>query len=119
MTAVMLHGTELMHVVRAKAAGWLRIVCRSTRSVGVQTHRWAVSHDQHESVRRKVALRLRTESGRKTYERRAHLAETPNGFAREVLGLRPFLLRGLDKIRTESLWASCTVFNSTTPTHYE
>ncbi len=70
----------------------------------------SVSHDQHEAVRREVALRLKTESGKKTYARRAHLAETPNGFIKDVLGLRQFLLRGLDKVRTEWLWA-CTAFN--------
>ena len=72
--------------------------------------RRTVSHDQHEAVRREVALRLKTESGKKTYARRAHLAETPNAFIKEVLGLRQFLLRGLDKVRTEWLWA-CTAFN--------
>lgn len=61
-------------------------------------------------MRRKVALRLKTESGKKTYARRAHLAETPNGFIKDVLGLRQFLLRGLDKVRTEWLWA-CTASN--------
>ncbi|MFV1981551.1 MAG: IS1182 family transposase [Rhodothermia bacterium] len=76
---------------------------------GHAKHR-SVSHDQHEAVRRKVALRLKTESGKKTYARRAHLAETPNGFIKDVLGLRQFLLRGLDKVRTEWLWA-CTAFN--------
>ncbi len=76
---------------------------------GQAKHR-SVSHDQHEAVRRKVALRLKTDSGKKTYARRAHLAETPNGFIKEVLGLRQFLLRGLDKVRTEWLWA-CTAFN--------
>lgn len=75
-----------------------------------KSRRRTVSHDQHETERRKVALRLKTESGKKTYARRAHLAETPNGFIKEVLGLRQFLLRGLDKVRTEWLWA-CTAFN--------
>jgi len=69
-----------------------------------------VSHDQHEAVRREVVLRLKTESGKKTYARRAHLAETPNAFIKEVLGLRQFLLRGLDKVCTEWFWA-CTAFN--------
>jgi len=76
---------------------------------GHAKHR-SVSHDQHESVRREVALRLKTESGKKLYARRAHLAETPNGFIKDVLGLRQFLLRGLDKVRSEWLWA-CTAFN--------
>ncbi len=69
-----------------------------------------VSHDQHEPVRQEVATRLKTESGRKAYARRAHLAETPNGFIKQVIGLRQFLLRGLEKVRTEWLWA-CTAFN--------
>lgn len=69
-----------------------------------------VSHDQHEAVRQEVAARLKTESGRKAYARRAHLAETPNGHIKQVMGLRQFLLRGLDKVRTEWLW-TCTAFN--------
>ena len=74
------------------------------------TKRRTVSHDQHEQVRRAAAARLKTETGRTTYAKRAHLAETPNGVIKEVMGLRRFLLRGLDKVRTEWLWA-CTAFN--------
>ena len=74
------------------------------------SQRRTVSHDQHEAVRREVAARLKTESGKKAYAQRAHLAETPNGFIKQVIGLRQFLLRGLDKVRTEWLWA-CTAFN--------
>ena len=75
-----------------------------------KSKRRTVSHDQHEPLRQEVAARLKTESGRKAYARRAHLAETPNGYIKHVLGLRQFLLRGLDKVRTEWLWA-CTAFN--------
>jgi len=69
-----------------------------------------VSHDQHEPARLAAALRLKTKSGREAYARRAHLAETPNAVIKQVMGLRQFLLRGLDKVRTEWLWA-CTAFN--------
>lgn len=69
-----------------------------------------VSHDQHEPARQEVAARLKTESGSKAYARRAPLAETPNGFIKQVIGLRQFLLRGLEKVRTEWLWA-CTASN--------
>ena len=69
-----------------------------------------VSHDQHEPLRREAAARLKTESGKKAYARRAHLAETPNAVIKQVMGLRQFLLRGLDNVRTEWLWA-CTAFN--------
>ena len=75
-----------------------------------KSKRRTVSYDQHESARREVAARMKTESGKKAYAKRAHLAETPNGFIKDVLGLRQFLLRGLDKVRTEWLWA-CTAFN--------
>ncbi len=75
-----------------------------------KSKRRTVSHDQHESFRQAAAARLKTESGKKTYARRAHLAETPNGFIKHVIGLRQFLLRGLEKVRTEWLWA-CTAFN--------
>ena len=75
-----------------------------------QSKRRTVSHDQHEPLRQEAAARLKTESGRTAYARRAHLAETPNGVIKEVMGLRRFLLRGLEKVRTEWLWA-CTAFN--------
>jgi len=91
--------------------------CRSCAGCGLagdclvgKSKRRTVSHDQHEPLRQEVAARLKTESGKKAYARRAHLAETPNGFIKQVIGLRQFLLRGLDKVRTEWLWA-CTAFN--------
>lgn len=91
--------------------------CQSCEGCGLATDclvgnskRRTVSHDQHESARRAAALRLKTEPGRRAYARRAHLAETPNAVIKQVLGLRQFLLRGLEKVRTEWLWA-CTAFN--------
>jgi len=72
--------------------------------------RRTVSHDQHDKIRRAASARLNTESGKKVYARRAHLAETPNAVIKQVMGLRQFLLRGLDNVRTEWLWA-CTAFN--------
>lgn len=72
--------------------------------------RRTVSHDQHEEVRTAAAARMNTPQGRAAYARRAHLAETPNAVLKQVMGLRPFLPRGLEKVRTEWLWA-CTSFN--------
>ncbi len=69
-----------------------------------------VSHDQHEGVRQAAAARLKSESGKKAYARRAHLAETPNAVIKQVFGLRQFLSRGLDNVRSEWMWA-CTAFN--------
>ena len=63
-----------------------------------KSQRRTVSHDQHEVARQKVAARMKTERGEKAYAKRAHLAETPNGFIKQVIGLRQFLLRGLDNV---------------------
>jgi transposase len=76
---------------------------------GKAPRRW-VSHDQHERARRVVAARMKTESGRQAYARRAPLAETPYAVIKHWMGLRQFLHRGLDKVRMEWLWA-CTAFN--------
>ena len=47
---------------------------------------------------------MATELGRKTYNRRPHIAETAFGTVKHVMGMRPFLLRGLDKVKTEWRW---------------
>jgi len=82
----------------------------SSECLSGQSKRRTVSHDQYERFREAASARLKTERGKETYARRAHLAETPNAVIKQVLGLRQFLLRGLDKVRTEWLWA-CTAFN--------
>ncbi len=69
-----------------------------------------VSRDQHEPLREALAERMRSDAGRKTYARRAWMAETPNAVIKACLGLRQFLMRGMDGVRTEWLWA-CTAFN--------
>ena len=38
------------------------------------------------------------------------LGEIPFGILKAVMGVRQFLLRGLEKVKTEWLWA-CTAFN--------
>jgi len=69
-----------------------------------------VARDQHESVRERLAVRMRSPAGRATYARRAWITETPNAVIKACMGLRQFLLRGLDKVRTEWRWA-CTAYN--------
>jgi transposase len=69
-----------------------------------------VSRDQHEEARERVAARLRSETGRTTYARRSWIAETPYAVIKGRWGFRQFLLRGLEKVRTEWSWA-CTAYN--------
>ena len=57
-----------------------------------------------------MAAKLNTTEGRQTYHRRFHLAETPFAILKGAMGIRQFLLRGLEKVRTEWRWA-CTAYN--------
>jgi len=54
--------------------------------------------------------RMNSPTGRKIYQQRKWLAETPFAIIKARMRLRQFLLRGIDKVRTEWLWA-CTTFN--------
>ncbi len=48
-----------------------------------------------------MAHRLNTLEGRKLYAQRKHIPEPIFGIIKSVLGLRQFLLRGLDHVRGE------------------
>jgi len=85
----------------------LRAVCLSSQSI----HGRTVTRDPYEDVRQRTAARMAAESARKLYNQRPHIAETPFGILKSVMGLRQFLLRGLEKVRTEWRWA-VTAFNT-------
>lgn len=54
--------------------------------------------------------KLQTEAGQETYNRRMHIGETPFAVIKGIFGVRRFLLRGLEKVRTEWRWV-CTAYN--------
>ena len=72
--------------------------------------RRSVAHDDCEHHRQAMDARLASNRGRKIYAQRKWIAETPFGIIKQRMGLRQFLLRGLEKVRAEWLWA-CTAFN--------
>ena len=69
-----------------------------------------INRDQYEAVRERTVARMAEPTTRERYNRRSPIAETPFGILKSVLGLRQFLLRGLEKVRTEWRWAA-TAFN--------
>jgi len=69
-----------------------------------------ITRDGHEPARERMYAKLQTEEGRKTYNRRMHIGETPFAVIKGILGVRRFLLRGLEKVRTEWRWV-CTAYN--------
>jgi transposase len=59
-----------------------------------------------------VAFRTKmaTDSAKQAYRKRSEVAETPNAWIKEKIGIRKFRLRGLEKIGMEILWA-CVTYN--------
>ncbi len=51
---------------------------------------------------------MESEAAKATYRQRGPVAEFPNAWIKDKLGLRQFRLRGLIKVRLEVLWATLT-----------
>ena len=64
----------------------------------------------YEPLRDQMHAKLETEEGRKTYNRRMHIGEPPFAIIKGIMEVRRFLLRGLEKVRTEWMWV-CTAYN--------
>ncbi len=69
-----------------------------------------VSRDGHEPARERMHAKMQTAEGQQTYHRRMHIGETPFAIIKGILDVRRFLLRGLEKVRTEWRWV-CTAYN--------
>ena len=54
--------------------------------------------------------KMHTAEAQQIYKERAGVAEFPNAWIKEKMGLRQFHLRGLVKVRLEALWA-CLTYN--------
>jgi transposase len=59
-------------------------------------------------VVRQFREKMQTPEAREIYRQRAPVAEFPNAWIKDKLGLRQFRLRGLVKVRLETLWAALT-----------
>ena len=69
-----------------------------------------ISRDAYEPQRERMHAKMQTEAGRKTYNRRMHIGETAFAIIKNIFEVRRFLLRGLEKVRTEWRWV-CTAYN--------
>lgn len=52
--------------------------------------------------------KMQTDEAKAIYKTRSQVAEFPNLWIKTKFGLRQFGVRGIDKVRTESLWAALT-----------
>lgn len=71
-----------------------------------------INREQHEEVREEHAQRMATDEAQAIYRKRKHPGERPFAVIKHGFGMRRFLLRGLEKVRVEWLWAA-TAFNLT------
>ena len=69
--------------------------------------RWIVRKVDSETVQA-FRVKMQTESAKQIYKTRAEVAEFPNAWIKEKLGLRQFRLRGLRKAGLEAIWAGLT-----------
>ena len=67
--------------------------------------------DQHEAQRRRHRKKMERSEAQEAYLRRTHAGEYPFAVIKHMFGMRRFLLRGIDGVRQEWLWAA-TAFNA-------
>lgn len=75
-------------------------------------HGRTMSRDEYTPHRERHAAKMTTPQAKAAYRRRLHAGETPFAYIKQVIGLRQFLLQGLERVKTEWLWA-CTAYNVT------
>ena len=52
--------------------------------------------------------KMKTEAAKAIYKKRGPVAEFPNAWIKDKLGIRKFRLRGMAKAATEALWGAFT-----------
>lgn len=69
-----------------------------------------IERDQYEEYRERMRERMNCDEGRAVYKRRRETVEPRIGWLKQGFGLRRFMRRGLEKVRTE--WSlACTAAN--------
>jgi hypothetical protein len=71
-------------------------------------HGRSLIRTERAAAMRRFADRMQTEEGKAVYRQRGAVAEFPNAWIKEKLGLKQFRLRGLVKVGLEVLWAALT-----------
>jgi transposase len=71
-------------------------------------HGRSVTRTEYAAPLKKFARKMRTKRAKSIYRQRGAVAEFPNAWIKEKLGLRQFRLRGLVKVGLEVLWAALT-----------
>jgi hypothetical protein len=99
----------LMHIYRGQGA-----VCRQCLAFGTCTkdihHGRELQIGEYELELRRHRIWMATEEAKEVYRRRKELIEPTFGIIKEQMGIRRFLLRGLNNVRSEACFVA-TAFN--------
>jgi len=98
----------VLHKYVAKAEVCAACQYHSVCCPGNEHHGRSVVRAVHSPVVREFAEKMQTEGAKAIYRQRGAVAEFPNAWLKDKLGLRQFRLRGLLKVRLEVLWAALT-----------
>jgi hypothetical protein len=98
----------VLHKYVAKAEVCAACQFRAECCPGNQHHGRSVIRAVHSPQVRAFTEKMETETAKSVYRQRGAVAEFPNAWIKEKLGLRQFRLRGLLKVRLEVLWAALT-----------
>jgi transposase len=98
----------VLHKYVAKAEVCAACQFRAECCPGNQHHGRSVIRAVHSPQVREFTEKMETETAKSIYRQRGAVAEFPNAWIKDKLGLRQFRLRGLLKVRLEVLWAALT-----------
>jgi transposase len=82
----------------------------ASRCLSKKAKRRMVTRDEFEDHRELLRERMEDDAARKIYGQRAPVAEGTFAHIKQAMGIRQFLHRGIEKVRTEWLWV-CAAFN--------
>ncbi len=98
----------VIHKYTAKIESCRACQFRAECCPGNHYHGRSVTRSERSPILQQFAQKMETEEAKAIYRQRGVVAEFPNAWIKEKLGLRQFRLRGLVKVRLEVLWAALT-----------
>lgn len=101
-------GGRIEHEYRAKHSVCAGCAHRMECCPTAKTQGRTVVRSELSAHVQKFREKMQSEDNRQLYRKRSEVAEFPNAWIKEKLGLRRFRLRGLCKVGVESLWAVLT-----------
>jgi len=98
----------VIHKYTAKIETCTACEFRSECCPGNHYHGRSVIRAERSPILEQFAKKMETEAAKAIYRQRGAVAEFPNAWIKDKLGLKQFRLRGLIKVRLEVLWAALT-----------